>query len=69
MLTLGLFTFIINGAMLKLTGDVVRGFSVHGFWSAVFGSLLLSVFSFAINLFINDAGHVEYIYVQRIDQP
>jgi putative membrane protein len=68
LLTLGLFTLVINGAMLTLTGDVVRGFAVHGFWPAVFGALLLSVISFALNLFISDAGHVEYLYVERIDR-
>ena len=68
LLTLGLFTFVINGAMLKLTSDVVRGFSVHGFWSAVIGAILLSVFSFVINLFISDSGHIEYLYVERIDR-
>src|SRR5262249_27875215 len=65
LLTLGLFTFVINGAMLKLTSDVVRGFSLHGFWSAVIGALLLSAFSFAINLFISDTGRVQYLYVER----
>ena len=68
LITLGLFTWVINGAMLKLTGDVVRGFSVHGFWSAVIGALLLSAISFALNLFISDAGHIEYLYVERIDR-
>ena len=68
LVTLGLFTFVINGAMLKLTGDVVRGFSVNGFWSAVIGALLLSIISFALNLFISDTGHVEYLYVERIDR-
>src|SRR5947209_19657818 len=46
LLTLGLFTFVINGFMLKLTAAVVRGFSVTGFWSAIIAALLLSVFSF-----------------------
>jgi putative membrane protein len=68
LLTLGLFTFVINGAMLKLTSEVVRGFSVTGFWSAVIGALLLSAFSFMLNLFVNDAGHVQYLYVERIDR-
>ena len=68
LLTLGFFTFVINGAMLKLTGEVVRGFAVHGFWSAVIGALLLGAISFALNLFISDAGHVEYLYVERIDR-
>jgi putative membrane protein len=68
LLTLGLFTFVVNGAMLKLTSDVVRGFSVTGFWSAVIGALLLSGFSFAINLFISDTGRIQYLYVERIDR-
>ena len=67
LLTLGLFTFVINGAMLKLTSEVVRGFSVAGFWPAVIGALLLSAFSFMLNLFVNDAGRVQYLYVERID--
>ena len=68
LLTLGLFTFIINGLMLKLTSDVVRGFAVHGFWSAVIGALLLSLISFALNLFISDSGRIEYIELQRLDR-
>jgi putative membrane protein len=68
LLTLGLFTFVINGAMLKLTSEVVRGFSVTGFWPAVVGALLLSAFSFAINLFISDTGRIQYLYVERIDR-
>lgn len=68
LVTLGLFTFVINGAMLKLTSEVVRGFSVSGFWPAVIGALLLSAFSFALNLFISDTGHLEYLYVERIDR-
>ena len=66
LVTLGLFTLIINGVMLKLTADVVRGFSVTGFWSAVIGALLLSAISFALNLFISDTGRVQYLYVERI---
>jgi putative membrane protein len=68
LLTLGLFTLVINGAMLKLTADVVRGFSVQGFWAAVFGALLLSAISFALNLFISDTGRIEYLYVERIER-
>jgi len=68
LLTLGLFTLIVNGAMLKLTADVVRGFSIAGFWAAVGGALLLSVISFALNLFISDSGRVEYLYVARVDR-
>ena len=44
-LTLGIFTFIINGFLLWLLGGVVKGFEVQGFWVAVLGALFLSVLS------------------------
>jgi len=66
LLTLGLFTLVINGFMLWLTSEVVVGFEVHGFWSAVGGALLMSAISFALNLFISDSGRIQYIYVERI---
>ena len=40
-LTLGLFTLVINAAMLKLASDVVRGFDVSGLLAAFEGWLLL----------------------------
>lgn len=49
LLTLGLFTFVINGLMLLLAAFFVRGFQVTGFWSAVFGALLMSIVSSIIN--------------------
>ena len=67
-LTLGLLTFVINGAMLKLTASVVPGFLVEGFWAAVGGALLLSLISFLLSLFISDAGRVQYIYVERVSR-
>jgi len=57
-LSLGLFTFIINALMLKMASGVITGFEVVGFWSAIFGSLLISVFSWLLNSFINDRGTV-----------
>lgn len=60
-LTLGLFTFIINAILLMMVSGVIPGFEVHGFWSAVFGSLLISIISWLINSFINEKGSVKYI--------
>lgn len=48
-LTLGLFTFVLNALLFMLAGYVAPGFSVNGFWSALLGSLLLSVLSIPIN--------------------
>jgi len=60
-LTMGLFTFVINALLLMMASGVISGFNVHGFWSAVFGALLISVVSWLINGFIGDRGTVEYI--------
>ena len=53
LITLGLFMFVINGLMLMLTGWLSQkfglGFEVNGFWSAVFGSIIISVVSSLIN--------------------
>ncbi len=48
-LTLGLFTFVINALMLMLAGWLAPGFEVDGFWSALFGSIILSVLSVPIS--------------------
>lgn len=61
--TLGLFLFVINAAMLKLASALVDGFQVDGFWSAVFGALVLSLVSLVLNMFINDSGGVTTIQV------
>ena len=42
LVTLGLFTFIINGFMLWIVSRVVQGFYISGFWAAV-GAPLLSI--------------------------
>lgn len=48
-ITFGLFSFIINAAMLLLVAKVVKGFSVGGFGTALLGSLILSVASAIIS--------------------
>jgi putative membrane protein len=65
LLTLGLFTFVINAAMLKMASGVIGGFVVQGFWPAVFGSLVISLVSFLLNTFIGSRGQVEVIELRR----
>jgi putative membrane protein len=52
LLTLGLFTLVINGFMLWLTawigGALDAGFLVDGFLPAFFGALIVSVVSFVL---------------------
>lgn len=44
-LTLGLFTFVINALLLYLVGNLVKGFHVYGFWAALKASVLISIVS------------------------
>lgn len=48
-LTLGLFSFVINALLFMLAGLLTPGFAVDGFLSALIGSILLSLFTSAIN--------------------
>ena len=64
-LTLGLFTFIINALLLKMASGVISGFDVRGFWAAVFGSVIISVVSWALSSFINSQGKMEYIDLKK----
>lgn len=54
LLTVGLFTFVINGAMLKISALLVRGMDVGGFWVTTFAALVLTVISTVINWLISD---------------
>ena len=44
-LSLGLFTFVINAVLLKMVSGLIRGFDVYGLWPAVVGSLVTSLVS------------------------
>lgn len=59
LLTLGVFTLIINAALLLLTSYLSEslnlGFHVSGFGAAFLGALLISVVSFVLNVFLRDS--------------
>ncbi len=48
-LTLGLFTFVINALMVMLVSRIVPGFSVDGFWPALWFSIVLSLVSYFLS--------------------
>jgi putative membrane protein len=48
-LTLGLFTFVINALLVLLAAAIVPGFAAAGFWWALLFSLVLSVISWAMS--------------------
>lgn len=51
--TLGLFTFVINGFVFYLVGNLVQGFEVRTLGAAILGSLLVTVVSFIVNKVIS----------------
>lgn len=43
LLTLGLFSLVINALMFYLASTVVKGFVVTGFWPAFWGSIIMAI--------------------------
>jgi putative membrane protein len=52
-LTLGLFTLVLNGLIFYLAAWLVEGFHVTGFWSSFVAALVFSIVSFLLNLLIH----------------
>ena len=42
-LTLGLFHFVVNAGLLGLTAWLTPGFTIDGFWAALFGAIIVSL--------------------------
>ncbi|MCX5780493.1 MAG: phage holin family protein [Firmicutes bacterium] len=53
-LTLGLFTFVINAIMLEITSNTVKGFDIANFWWAILAAIVLSLMSLLISLLVDD---------------
>jgi putative membrane protein len=57
-LTLGLFLIVINALMLLLTSWITNtteyGLHVDGFWTAVWGSIIISVVNFVLGILVPD---------------
>jgi len=50
--TLGLFILVLNGLLLWFVASFVKGFTIAGFWPAVFGAIVYSVISWAASAII-----------------
>ena len=64
LLTLGLFTFVINALLLMMTSGLIGGLIVNGFWSALVGSLIISLVSWLLSSFINDQGRIQSLDIE-----
>jgi len=51
-LSLGLFTLVINALMLELVSWIIPAFHVTGFWTAMGAALVISIISFLLNWFL-----------------
>lgn len=63
--TLGLFLFVLNAAMFGLVASMLDNFVVTGFWSAVFGAIVVSITSTIASWYIGPSGHYEVFVIRR----
>ncbi len=68
-LTLGLFIFVVNAFLLLLTGWIADqaniGFRVKGFWTAVFGAIVISIVTWIVSSFFpEDKSKRRFRYVR-----
>ena len=63
-LSLGLFLVVINALLLQLTAELVKGFTVAGFWASFWGALVISV----VSAILNGILAVEHAVVGTIDR-
>ena len=67
-MTLGLFTFVINALLLKMASGIIPGFDVYGFWSAIFGSLVISSVNWILGSFIKEHGRVDRVETAKREE-
>jgi putative membrane protein len=81
--TLGLFTFVLNGLIFWFVASFIQGFAVDGFLSAILGALLVSIISWAGNeIFVgkrhkrpfsgprsNHESKKDFYHVDKIEKP
>lgn len=53
LITLGLFTLVINGLMLTLTAHYVEGLQVQGLLTGIIGAIVISVIGWVLGLFFD----------------
>ena len=63
--TLGLFIFVLNAAMFGLVAAILDNFQVAGFWSALFGAVIVSITSTVASWTIGPDGKYEVFVIRR----
>ncbi len=52
LVTLGLFIFVINGLLFWMVANLMEGFHVAGFWSAVLGAMVYALISWSASTLV-----------------
>lgn len=64
-LTLGLFLWVVNAAMLSLVAALLEGFTLRGFGSALLGALIVSLTGWIASWYVGPSGRFEVMIVHR----
>jgi putative membrane protein len=63
--TLGLFILVINALLFQFAGWMVSGLHIESFWSALFGSLIVSIVSWIMNSALPSRDMEQTIIIKR----
>jgi putative membrane protein len=64
-LTLGLFLWVVNAAMLGLVAALLEDFRIAGFGSALLGSLIVALTGWLASSWVGPSGRIEILVVRR----
>lgn len=51
-LTFGLFLFVVNGAILKISAALLPGFAIDSWWAAILGAIVLSLTNMLLRVLV-----------------
>lgn len=56
-ITLGLFTFVVNAVILKVAAKLLKGFDIEGWLPAILGAIVLAIVQSLILMVWGDVGY------------
>ncbi len=65
LVTLGLFLFVLNAAMIGLVAKMITGFTVDGFWTAVAAAIIVGLTSWVASSLFGRGGQFEMYTAKR----
>ena len=65
LVTFGIFLLVVNAGMFGLVAWMLPGFSVSGFWAALFGWLIVSIVGWLASRYVGPRGRYEVLVIER----